>query len=83
MFAGGFLFGLFILGAYSTAVFFWRLAALLPALLLITLAGPLGILPIKDVDNITVTLTAVILGYFSFKKCLIMQAQMYGRCFYS
>jgi phytol kinase len=68
MFAGGFLFGLFILGVYRTAGYFsgaWP--HYLPALVLVALAGTVvESLPFKDVDNITVTVTAVILGYFLF-----------------
>jgi phytol kinase len=68
MFVGGFLFGLLILGVFGTAGYFsgaWL--RFLPALVLIALAGTIvESMPFKDVDNITVTLTAVVLGYFLF-----------------
>jgi len=51
-----------LVGIYTTPIL-----ALLPSLVIISLAGTLiETLPLKDIDNITVTLTAVILGYFLF-----------------
>ena len=68
MFVGGFIFGLLILGVYVAAGYFtgpWL--HYLPAIFVIALAGTIvESLPFKDIDNITVTLTAVILGYFLF-----------------
>jgi phytol kinase len=68
MFAGGFLFSFFILVVYVTAGYFpgsWL--HYLPALLIIALVGTVvESLPLKDIDNITVTLAAVVLGYFLF-----------------
>ncbi len=68
MFIGGFVFSQLVLGVYVAAGYFsgpWL--RYLSALLAIALAGTLvESLPFKDVDNITVTLTAVVLGYFLF-----------------
>lgn len=68
MFVGGFIFSLLILGAYVAAGYFagpWL--RYLRALIVISLAGTLvESLPFKDIDNITVTLTAVVLGYLLF-----------------
>jgi phytol kinase len=68
MFAGGFVFGMLILGVYVAAGYFtspWL--HYLPVMFVIALAGTLvESLPFKDIDNITVTLTAVILGTFLF-----------------
>jgi phytol kinase len=65
MLLGGWIFAVGILGAYVAAgVFSGPLVAYLPRLTLIALAGTLvESLPLKDVDNITVTLAAVALGY--------------------
>jgi phytol kinase len=68
MFLGGFVFSLLVLGVYVAAGYFagpW--SNYLPALLAIALGGTLvESLPLKDIDNITVTLTAVILGLLLF-----------------
>jgi len=65
MFLGGWLFAVGILAAYVAARDFpppW--AGYLPAVSVIALAATLvETLPLKDVDNITVTLTAVVLGH--------------------
>lgn len=65
MFLGGWSFAIAILAIYLTAgIFSGTLLEYLPALTIIALAGTLvESLPFKDVDNITVTLTAVILGH--------------------
>lgn len=65
MFLGGWSLALGILWVYLLAgVFAGPMSAYLPALTLIALAGTIvESLPLKDVDNITVTLTAVILGH--------------------
>jgi phytol kinase len=65
MLLGGWIFAVGMLGVYVAAgVFAGPLAAYLPGITLIALAGTLvETLPLKDVDNITVTLTAVALGY--------------------
>jgi phytol kinase len=68
MFVGGFIFGFLILGVFVAARYFpgpWL--NYLPAVFVIALAGTVvESLPFKDIDNITVTLTAVILGYILF-----------------
>ena len=67
-FAGGFLFSLFILVIYVSAGYFPGSSLYyLPALLIIALVGTVvESLPLKDIDNITITLAAVVLGYFLF-----------------
>jgi phytol kinase len=64
MFIGGFVLSLIILAIYvSIGIFSAPLISILPALLVIALAGTaVETLPLPDVDNITVTFTAVILG---------------------
>ncbi len=64
MFAGGFVFAAAILWIYLlVGIFPGAIGAYLPGLLLIALAGTLvESLPFRDIDNITVTLTAVVLG---------------------
>lgn len=64
MFAGGFVFALGILWAYILAGdFHGPIGAYIPTLFIIALAGTLvESLPLMDIDNITVTLTAVVLG---------------------
>ena len=66
MFLGGWILALGILWVYvGVKVFAGPTISYLPALTLIALAGTLvESLPLKDVDNLTITLTAVILGYF-------------------
>jgi phytol kinase len=65
MFIGGWSFAIGIFGGYLLSnVFPGSLGNYIPAITLIALAGALvESLPIKDVDNITVTLTAVVLGH--------------------
>jgi phytol kinase len=69
MFLGGFIFALVILGVYVAAgVFPGPLTGYLPGLLLIAVVGTIvESLPFKDIDNITVTTTAAILGYLLWK----------------
>jgi len=68
MFADGWIFALLVLGVYLRAgVFPGNLGAYLLAVSLVSLGGTLvESLPWKDVDNITVTLTAVFLGSLLF-----------------
>lgn len=68
MFLGGWVFAILIMAVYvSLAIFTPPLSAYLLPISLIALAGTLvESLPFKDIDNITVTLTAVVLGYFFF-----------------
>lgn len=65
MLVGGFLLAVLVLWVFiSAGVFSGSLADYLPALLVIALAGTaVESLPLKDVDNITVTLAAVLLGH--------------------
>ncbi len=69
MFLGGFFFALAILGVYVAAgIFPGPLGNYLPGLLLIAVVGTIvESLPLKDIDNITVTTTATILGFFLWK----------------
>jgi phytol kinase len=66
MFLGGWSLAIGILWVYLLSrVFAGPISAYLPALTLIALAGTVvESLPIKDMDNITVTLTALIFGHF-------------------
>lgn len=68
MFLGGWVLAALILGIFVLAgVFPGPMASLLLPVTLIALAGTLvESLPLKDVDNITVTLAAVALGYWLF-----------------
>ena len=68
MLIGGWVFAILILAIYiSVDVFTPPLSAYLPEITLIAVAGTLvESLPLKDIDNITVTLTAVVLGWFFF-----------------
>jgi phytol kinase len=68
MFLGGWALAAFILGVFVLAgVFPGPFAGYLAPITLIALAGTLvESLPLKDVDNITVTLAAVLLGYWLF-----------------
>jgi len=68
MFLGGFIFSALILGIFIAAgVFPIPFSASLLPLALISLAATLvESLPLRDIDNFTTTLTAVILGHFFF-----------------
>ena len=68
MFLGGFLLSVFILMVYvAIGIFSTPVITLLPALLVISVAATLvETIPLRDVDNITVTLTAILLGYYFF-----------------
>jgi phytol kinase len=68
MFLGGFLLSIFIILIYvSVGIFTTSIINFIPVLLIISIAVTLvETLPLRDVDNITVTLTAVLLGYFLF-----------------
>jgi phytol kinase len=68
MFLGGLLLSVLILFVYVwMGIFSFSTLDILPLLLLISIAATLvETLPFKDVDNITVTLSAVILGYIFF-----------------
>jgi phytol kinase len=68
MFLGGFSLSVFILLIYVwMGIFSFSTLDFLPILLLISIAATLvESIPFRDVDNITVTLTAVILGYIFF-----------------
>ncbi len=69
MLVGGWVLAVFIVGVFVAArVFPGPFAAYLLPITWIALAGTLvESLPLKDVDNITVTLAAVLLGYLFFK----------------
>ena len=66
MFLGGWVFAILVLAIYiAVNVFSGPLGAYIPALTLIAVVGTLvESLPFKDIDNITVTLAAVLLGLF-------------------
>ena len=68
MFFGGWGLALAVLGIYTGAgVFPGPLSAYLIAITWIAVAGTLvESIPIRDIDNITITLTAVLLGHFFF-----------------
>jgi phytol kinase len=68
MFSGGFILSLAILAIYiSVGIFDSTLIELIPTLLIISLMATIvETLPLQDIDNITVTATAVLLGYFLF-----------------
>jgi phytol kinase len=68
MFTGGLLLSLAILAIYISIGFFdSTLIDLIPAILLISLLATIvETLPLPDINNITVTATAVVLGYFLF-----------------
>jgi phytol kinase len=68
MFLGGWIFAAGILGIYvALSLFPSPLTIFLPGLTLIAVAGTIvESLPLKDIDNITVTLTAVLLGHLVF-----------------
>ena len=65
MFLGGWSLALGILWAYSlSGIFASPISTYLPSVTLIALAGTVvESLPIKDIDNITVTLTALVFGH--------------------
>jgi len=66
MFMGGWSLSIGILGVYLFAgVFAGQMSSYLPSLTLIALAGTIvESLPFKDIDNITITITALIFGHF-------------------
>ena len=68
MFLGGFLLSLLILIIYvAIGIFSTPILIMLPALLVISIAATLvETIPLRDVDNITVTLTAILLGFYFF-----------------
>jgi phytol kinase len=68
MFLGGFFLALFIMLIYvGTGKFAIPITSMISILLLISIAATLvETLPLPDVDNITVTLTAVVLGILFF-----------------
>ena len=68
MFSGGLILSLAILAIYiSVGIFDSTLIDLIPAILFISLLATIvETLPLPDIDNITVTATAVLLGYFLF-----------------
>jgi len=68
MLIGGWLFAVVIIAIYITlGIFPDILISYLPEITIIAIAGTLvESLPFHDVDNITVTLTAVLLGHFLF-----------------
>jgi phytol kinase len=65
---GGWLFSAFVLAIYVGAGIFAKLFStyLLPLTVIALVSAVIESLPFKDVDNITVTVTAAILGYFLF-----------------
>ena len=65
MFFGGLILSIIILAIYfASGIFSFSLVDLLPTLLLITLIATIvESLPLHDIDNITITATAIILGY--------------------
>ena len=68
MFLGGFIFATSVIAIFVSAnIFSGSIADYLMPILLISLAGTaVESIPIKDIDNITVTATALILGHFLF-----------------
>jgi hypothetical protein len=68
MFLGGLLLSSSVIAIFvEIGIFSTSFLDILPSLVIISLAGTVvESLPIRDVDNITVTLTAVILGYYLF-----------------
>ena len=69
MFIGGWVLTAFILSIFVASCVFSRTvhAYLLPITIIAVAATLVESLPLKDVDNITVTLAAVALGYLLFK----------------
>jgi phytol kinase len=68
MFTGGLILSCIVIAIYGEiGIFSISFPEILPNLIIISLAGTVvESLPIRDVDNITVTLTAVILGFYLF-----------------
>lgn len=68
MFAGGWLLSMLVLAVYTAAGYFGQdLSQFIVPVTVISLAATLvETLPVKDLDNITVPLTAVLLGHFFF-----------------
>jgi phytol kinase len=68
MFSGGFILSLVILAIFvSVGIIDSTLIELITPLLVISLLGTIvETLPLKDIDNISVSATAVLLGYFLF-----------------
>jgi len=68
MLVGGWIFSVFILWIFiSSGVFTSPLYVYLPAISMISFVGALvESLPLRDIDNITVTISAVILGHILF-----------------
>lgn len=68
MLAGGWIFTVIILGVYFGAgIFPGALTTYLPAITIIAvLATLVETLPIKDIDNITITITAIVFGFLLF-----------------
>jgi dolichol kinase len=68
VFIGGWLLSAFVLGIYvGTGAFAGAFVGYLAPLTIIALVSMIvESLPFKDIDNITVTLAASILGYFLF-----------------
>jgi phytol kinase len=68
MFAGGWVFSLLMLWIYLFAgIFAGSLASYIPAVSVIALAGMIvESLPMEDVDNLTIPITAAVLGSFLF-----------------
>ena len=68
MFIGGWIMALVVIGVYVAAEVFIRPMSLyvIPITIIAIVGTFIESLPLKDVDNITVTLTAVVLGQFLF-----------------
>lgn len=68
MFTGGLILSCIVIAIYGEiGIFSISFLEIFPNLIIISFAGTVvESLPIRDVDNITVTLTAVILGYYLF-----------------
>ena len=68
VFLGGWLLSAFVLGIYVGAGIFTKLfgSYVLPLTIVAFVSMLVESLPFKDIDNITVTMTAAILGYFLF-----------------
>lgn len=68
VFFGGWVLSMFILGIYSLAGFFPGAFShfLMPVTLIALVATLIESLPQKDIDNVTVTLAAAVIGYFLF-----------------
>ena len=68
VFIGGWLLSAFILGIYvGTGIFAgFFVSYLLPLTIIAVVSALIESLPFKDIDNITVTVAAAVLGYFLF-----------------